>query len=197
MLELNSPFNLTISEFNLSFSCFKKAIAFSFPEPELKEVFPKLVISRVNLSFSCLRRAIVLWSLDELVLYYKVETLMFNLSFSCFRRAIVFSFVLCESALVFNKLTSLVSLSFSCLKRTILLSCPVSDVVLLSEAFSISTILALKRSTYLYFSHNKLWIVSQSFSDPTISPMILAGSSSLTTKSDLIHCPKSECNIEN
>jgi hypothetical protein len=55
-------------------------------------------------------------------------------------------------------LSSLVILSFYCLKRATVLYCPElkEDEVLLSEAFSISTILSLKTSIYLSLSLNKL-----------------------------------------
>ena len=80
------------------------------------------------------------------------------------------------------------NLSFSCLRRAITCYWPDPDPdepCLLSESFSISIILALKSSISLSLYLKVLWILFQSFPDPTKSPIIFIGYSNLTANPEL------------
>ncbi len=206
--EANYPLSLVIYPLSLSFSCFKKAMVCYWPLPELDddEVVVEMVVCKVticwlSLSFSLLNSAIVCsWPFPVLEALEiddcKVVIWRLSLSFSCLKKAIVLASPFDEVLLDLKVLSYLVILSFSCLKRAIVCSLDPLDEDL-CEFFSISTILSLNTSISLSLSLNKLWILFQSFPDPTKSPIILTGYSSLTTKSDFIHCPSSVNNFEN
>lgn len=106
----------------------------------------------------------------------------------------VFSFPVPLEALDLKLVISLFNLSFSCFNKAMVFSCPPFDFFI--EDFSISKILSLRTSISLSLSLKRLWSLFQSFPDPWKSPMILTGSSSLTTNPELIHYPKSVKSLE-